>query len=69
MVIRAPWHAGGGLETRSLTELVDVYPTVLDMLGLQTEEALEGISLLPLFENPAAPFKNSSFSQYPRCSQ
>ena len=57
---------GRGVQTRALVELVDLYPTLVEASGLSLPEGLEGVSLLPLLENPEQPWKSAVFSQYPR---
>jgi iduronate 2-sulfatase len=51
-----------GASSRGLTELVDLYPTILDLCGVSPVQALAGTSLRPLLENPAAPGKAAAFS-------
>lgn len=51
-----------GATTRGLTELVDLYPTILDLCGVAPVQALAGASLRPLLENPAGPGKAAAFS-------
>jgi arylsulfatase A-like enzyme/Flp pilus assembly protein TadD len=43
-----------GLRVRGLARLVDVTPTVLDLVGLPVPEGLDGASLLPLVAHEAA---------------
>jgi len=56
-MISAPGQKARNKVTRSLTELVDLYPTVAQLAGLTPPANLEGQSLLPLLNNPAAPHK------------
>ncbi len=55
-----------GFKTRSLAELVDIYPTLCDLAGLKKPDHLEGQSLLPILKNPKASVKKAAISQYPR---
>lgn len=55
-----------GAKTDALVELVDVYPTLTDLCGLDKPKGVEGISLKPLLANPNQPWKRAAFSQYPR---
>ena len=50
LVIRTPW----GLRGRSRTQVssVDVFPTVLDLVGLAPQPGIDGASLLPVLEDP-----------------
>ena len=79
LFVSAPqFPASHGRSTRALTDLVDLFPTVVDLAGLPPPSAepglaADGVSALPLFAasvnspTPAPPPRNASFSQYPRC--
>ena len=54
-----------GVKTDALVELVDMYPTLCELAGLDQPEHLEGKSFAPLLENPAQDWKLAVFSQYP----
>lgn len=66
LIVRAPGQANAGVATEALTEFVDIYPTLCELAGLPLPEHLEGLSAVPLLENPARPWKKAAFSQYPR---
>merc|ERR1711871_1101746 len=58
--------------TSALAELVDLFPTAVELSGLPAvpaAEGLEGKSLVPVLTNPAGPHQDrtAAFSQYPRC--
>lgn len=55
-----------GRTSRSLVELIDLYPTLCELTEVTTPEHVEGKSLVPVLNNPDAPFKNAAFSQFPR---
>ncbi len=65
-IIRMPGVDFKPARTSALVELVDIYPTLADYLGLEPAHELEGLSLLPLLKNPGRPWKRAAFSQYPR---
>ena len=56
-------HRGKG--TDALVELVDMYPTLCELAGLELPEHLEGHSFAPLLEDPAQEWKSAAFSQFP----
>jgi arylsulfatase A-like enzyme len=66
LLIRAPGIGGKGAKTDSLTELVDLYPTLCDLAGIEVPDAMEGTSLRPLLEQPDRDLKSAAFSQYVR---
>ena len=71
LMIRVPWKkAAMGKKTNALAELVDLYPTLVDLAGLPpaSEENLEGTSLAAIFDDVNRSVKNASLSQYPRCN-
>ncbi|WP_452228500.1 MULTISPECIES: sulfatase [unclassified Lacinutrix] len=54
-----------GKTTDALVELVDMYPTLADLAGLEIPDHVEGISFKPLLENPNTAWKSAAFSQFP----
>jgi len=45
-----------------VVEYVDLYPTLVDLCGLPPRRDLEGRSLRPLLDDPAAPWGHAAFS-------
>ncbi len=66
LIIRAPGFFGNGHSTRSLVELVDLYPTLCHLADVPRPAHLEGESLVPLLYDPGRPLKDAAFSQYRR---
>ncbi len=66
MILSVPGQESTGTLTDALVELVDVYPTLVDVCGLPTPEHLEGASMVPLLAAPNRPWKSAAFSQYAR---
>jgi iduronate 2-sulfatase len=62
MIISYPGMPNRGARSRSLTELIDVYPTVAQLCGLPTPAGMEGSSLVPVLNNPSAKVKSAIFS-------
>ncbi|WP_298488178.1 sulfatase [uncultured Maribacter sp.] len=54
-----------GKKTNALVELVDMYPTLCDLAGIQLPNHLEGQSFAPLLENPKMNWKSAVFTQFP----
>ena len=54
-----------GKQTNALVELVDMYPTLCEMAGIELPEHLEGHSFAPLLEDPDLNWKKAAFTQYP----
>ncbi len=50
LVIRLPGGVGAGKKIRTPVSLIDVTPTVLDLVGLPIPQDLSGVSLKPLIE-------------------
>ena len=55
MIIRLPGLARPGEQSHALVEAVDLYPTLLELCGLPAPGKLDGRSLRPQLDNPAAP--------------
>lgn len=47
-----------------LVELVDLFPTILDAMGMEAHDALQGESLLPLLTGQGAAIREYVFSEY-----
>ncbi|UMB61698.1 sulfatase [Lutibacter sp. A80] len=54
-----------GAKTNALVELVDIYPTLSDLAGIEIPKHLEGKSFKPLLKNPSKKWKKAVFSQFP----
>jgi arylsulfatase A-like enzyme len=64
LIISAP-----GIEpttSDSLSEFVDVFPTICDLAGVKIPNGVDGKSLKPLMDKSAQSVKDFSISQYPR---
>ncbi|MBT8044028.1 MAG: sulfatase, partial [Verrucomicrobiae bacterium] len=66
LIVRAPGMKAAGKKTRALTELVDLYPSLVDLCGLDAPKHLQGTSFAPLLDQPRQTWKTAAFSQYPR---
>lgn len=76
LMVRVPWKASSaGQRTDVKVELVDLYRTIVDLAGLDSttiQQDVQGISLAPIFDNPASPpaplSAKSAFSQIGSCA-
>jgi arylsulfatase A-like enzyme len=66
MIFSTPETRKNPVVSEGLVEFVDIYPTLCELAGLPAPGHLEGISAVPLFEQPDRPWKNATFSQYLR---
>jgi iduronate 2-sulfatase len=62
LIIAPPRSSVRGVGARGLAELVDLYPTLAGLAGLQPPP-LDGVSLAPMLENPATTVKDAAFTQ------
>ncbi|WP_281612944.1 sulfatase [Flammeovirga sp. SubArs3] len=68
MIIMDPNLKKTGVKTKALVEAVDIYPTLIDLSGVEEEipTYLEGTSMKPVLDNPKKQWKKAVFSQFPR---
>ena len=66
LIIAAPGQTKTGAKTRSLAELIDVYPTLVDLCGLPVPDGVDGVSLRAVLQDPTAVVKPAALSQHPR---
>jgi len=65
-IISVPKNEQNGKPTRSLAELLDLYPTILELCGLEQPTGLQGTSLVPILKDPGASVKKAAYTQHPR---
>ena len=60
LIIKVPGQAPA--VCHSFAELIDLYPTISELAGLQAPEAIQGKSLAPLIDNPKLEVRDFAFS-------
>jgi arylsulfatase A-like enzyme len=64
LIVRLPDGRNAGRTATGLVELVDLYPTFVDLAGLPNpKHALEGMSFEPLLDDPDRRWKSAAFSE------
>jgi iduronate 2-sulfatase len=63
LIIAAPGAKARGKAARGLAELVDLYPTLASLAGLNPPGPLDGVSLAPMMNDAAATVKDAAFTQ------
>ena len=65
MIISTPKHHMAQ-RSQSLVELIDIYPTLTDLCGLELPAGLEGVSLRSVLDKPTTSVKPVALTQTPR---
>ena len=65
LIISAPGFPAGR-RTRSLVELLDIFPTLVELCGFDGPSGLEGVSLVPVLSDPHVGVKTVALTQTPR---
>ena len=65
LIISAPGYTLNN-KTNSPTELVDVFPTLCDLAGIEIPKNIDGKSLVPILKNGKEKVKNFAMTQYHR---
>lgn len=63
LIVADKRYAAGQITTKP-AELIDVFPTLLELAGLPKDNAQEGNSLVPLLENPLADWPHIALSSF-----
>lgn len=63
LILRVPGYRGNQ-RIDKLTEFVDIYPSLCELSGLPIPDHVQGISFVPLLQDPKQAWKRAAFSQY-----
>lgn len=66
LIIDAPGMSMTGKSSRAIVQSLDIYPTLVELTGLQAQEELSGKSLLPLLNNENSDWQDIAFNQFAR---
>lgn len=66
LIIVAPGITRAGSRCQQPVSLADLYPTLIDLCGLQAKPELDGVSLVPLLRNPEAAWDRPALMTYQR---
>jgi len=66
LIIAKRATGGKGAKSESPAEFTDIYPTLCELAGISKPKVLEGVSLVPVLDDPAASVREVAVSQYPR---
>jgi iduronate 2-sulfatase len=66
LIIAPPKWAQAATRTDALVELLDLYPTLTELCGIDPPQDLDGMSLVPVLHDPKARVKPAAFTQHPR---
>ena len=64
LIIAGPGVGAGGRSTEALAEMVDFYPTLAELCGLEPPAYLAGVSLVPALKDPGVRPRTSALTQY-----
>jgi iduronate 2-sulfatase len=62
LIISAPGMKGNGQSCGRIVESLDIYPTLAQLAGLPAQKENEGVSLLPLLNDPQAQWDRPAYS-------
>ncbi|MBN8420290.1 MAG: sulfatase [Verrucomicrobia bacterium] len=62
-ILHTPGMKTGGQQSQGLVELLDVYPTLCDLCGVPAPKQVQGLSLRPVLNDPAASVHAEAFTQ------
>ena len=68
LLLATPKSTNAGRRSSSLVELLDLFPTLVELCGLPRPTGLEGTSLVPVLNDVSKSVKAATFTQHPRPS-
>lgn len=65
MIIASPGQPQPGASTTALADLIDIYPTLVDLTGIAKPGTLDGVSLVPTLKDPKATVQDAVIQYRP----
>ncbi len=66
LIIATPNMTSSGKTTDAIVELLDLYPTLVDLCGLPRVKHLDGVSLASVIKSPESAVRTTALTQHPR---
>jgi iduronate 2-sulfatase len=66
LIVVAPQSKHAGASTDALVEMVDLFPTITALCAVPDAPGLDGVSLVPVLNDPKAKIKDAAYTQFPR---
>ena len=66
VIVRHPNQKNRGIKTDAMIELVDLFPSMCELAGIDIPDYIQGTSFIPVIQNPHLAWKNAVFSQFHR---
>lgn len=64
LIVRLPGNRHAGTVCKALVSSIDLAPTLTSMAGMDAPPSFQGVSMVPLFENPEAKIRDYVFSEH-----
>ena len=64
LVISAPGYSRSNVRSDRVVSLLDLYPTLIDLAGLEPRQGMDGQSIVPLLQQPDLPWPRPAVSTY-----
>lgn len=63
-IVKTPGMNKAGVSSSSLVATIDIYPTLCELTGIEAPKELDGVSFVPILENPKAKTRESVVSHW-----
>lgn len=63
-MVKTPNMAAAGEPSHGLVATIDIYPTICELAGIPVPEEVEGVSIVPMLEDPKAEVRDEVYSYW-----